>query len=190
MFAHYHREMRRSDAVRNFESILDITEQLLTEEGLDLKLSHVAQRADLGQGTLYRHFPTRFALLAQVFRRRLDRYESFVQEHSADPELFLTLLRRVAADQQTTRGFLEALRAEPESEEDVRAIVALRERTTTVFGRALSAAQATGAVREDLEGADVHVILQMLLGAGNSAIHGDRDAAMSRALAILERGIR
>lgn len=187
----YDLRMPRSDAEKNFESLVGVAEELLTEDGLDVRFYHVAKRAGVGQGTLYRHFPTRFALLATVYERRIDRYEEFLSEHADDPDLFLTLLRRVASDQQTTGGFLHAIKSETQSEEEAEVVARLQDRTHEVFGRALTTAQQHGNACAELEYEDMHVIIQMLLGAGNASFaQTDREDAMRRALAILERAIK
>src|ERR1700704_3530353 len=65
---------RRADAQRNRERILQAARELVHEPG-ELKLNAVAKACGIGQGTLYRHFPTREDLLAEVYR---DDVESLV----------------------------------------------------------------------------------------------------------------
>jgi AcrR family transcriptional regulator len=57
----------RSDAAGNRERILESARRILTTSS-DVKLNAVAKAAGVGQGTLYRHFPTRDALLNEVYR--------------------------------------------------------------------------------------------------------------------------
>ena len=55
----------RADAQRNRDHILDIAEQYFSEHGVAGSLDAIAKQAGVGAGTLYRHFPTREALLAR-----------------------------------------------------------------------------------------------------------------------------
>src|SRR5882672_11757920 len=56
----------RADARRNREELLDVARQVIAEEGTEASLRDIARRAGVGIGTLYRHFPTREALLSEV----------------------------------------------------------------------------------------------------------------------------
>jgi len=60
----------RSDARRNRDHILDIAEQYFTEHGVTGSLNEIAKGAGVGPGTLYRHFPSRDALLAALLTAR------------------------------------------------------------------------------------------------------------------------
>jgi AcrR family transcriptional regulator len=58
----------RADALRNRERILEEAKRAFTRAGGDISLEDVARQAGVGTGTLYRHFPTREALLQSVYR--------------------------------------------------------------------------------------------------------------------------
>src|SRR5271169_4374014 len=58
----------RADAQRNRERILEIAKDAFTRSGANISLDEVARQAGIGAGTLYRHFPTRDALLEAVYR--------------------------------------------------------------------------------------------------------------------------
>ncbi len=62
---------RRADALANRDRILDVARATLTADP-DASLSSIAKVAGVGQGTLYRHFPTREALVLDVYRREID----------------------------------------------------------------------------------------------------------------------
>ena len=62
----------RSDAARNRDALLGAASELFAERGADAPLEEIARRAGVGIGTLYRHFPTREALIAAVYRREVD----------------------------------------------------------------------------------------------------------------------
>ncbi|MGW4569850.1 TetR/AcrR family transcriptional regulator [Streptomyces tendae] len=62
---------QRRDARRNRELLLEAAHEVFTEQGLDAALDVIARRAGVGNATLYRHFPTRAALVDAVFRDSL-----------------------------------------------------------------------------------------------------------------------
>ncbi|WP_405849912.1 helix-turn-helix domain-containing protein [Streptomyces niveus] len=61
----------RADARRNYERVLGEARAAFAEHGTDASLEDVARRAGVGIGTLYRHFPTRQALMSAVFQEAL-----------------------------------------------------------------------------------------------------------------------
>lgn len=63
-----HPRAMRADARRNYERILAVANAIFMEEGTSAALEEVARRADVGIGTLYRHFPTREDLLDAVMQ--------------------------------------------------------------------------------------------------------------------------
>jgi AcrR family transcriptional regulator len=67
------RRKPRADAQRNRERILEMAKQAFTRSGADTSLDDIATQAGVGAGTLYRHFPTREALLAAVYRTEVEK---------------------------------------------------------------------------------------------------------------------
>jgi len=67
------RRKPRADAQRNRERILETAKQAFTRSGADASLDDIATQAGVGAGTLYRHFPTREALLAAVYRTEVEK---------------------------------------------------------------------------------------------------------------------
>jgi AcrR family transcriptional regulator len=63
----------RADAQRNRERILEIAKEAFTRSGANISLDDVAKHASVGAGTLYRHFPTRDALLEAVYRTEVEK---------------------------------------------------------------------------------------------------------------------
>ncbi len=63
----------RVDAVRNRERILEVAREVFTEAGAEAALDEIARRAGVGAGTLYRHFPTRDALIEAVFKDHVEK---------------------------------------------------------------------------------------------------------------------
>jgi AcrR family transcriptional regulator len=63
----------RADAARNRERILEVAKEEFTRVGANVSLEEIAKRADVGPGTLYRHFPTREELLVAVYRSEMEK---------------------------------------------------------------------------------------------------------------------
>jgi AcrR family transcriptional regulator len=59
----------RADSQRNREKLLSVARTAFAEQGPDVSLEEIARRAGVGIGTLYRHFPNRDAIIADVYRR-------------------------------------------------------------------------------------------------------------------------
>ena len=63
----------RADAARNRERILEVAKEAFTRQGASASLDEIANQAGVGAGTLYRHFPTRDALLEAVYRTEVEK---------------------------------------------------------------------------------------------------------------------
>lgn len=63
----------RKDALRNRERILEVAKEAFTQFGADASLDEIAKQAGVGPGTLYRHFPTRDALIEAVYRTKVEK---------------------------------------------------------------------------------------------------------------------
>ncbi len=63
----------RRDAQRNRERILEVAKEAFTRFGADASLDDIAKQAAVGAGTLYRHFPTRDALIEAVYRSEVEK---------------------------------------------------------------------------------------------------------------------
>jgi len=73
----------RADAQRNRERILQVAKEVFTRDGAAASLDDVARQADVGPGTLYRHFPTRDALIEAVYRSEVEKLAAAEQRFAA-----------------------------------------------------------------------------------------------------------
>lgn len=73
----------RADAKRNRERILEIAKQAFTREGASASLDDIARQSGVGSGTLYRHFPTRDALIEAVYRSEVEKLAAAEQRFAA-----------------------------------------------------------------------------------------------------------
>ena len=74
------RKPLRADAQRNYDKIVEVARALFREKGADASLDEIAKRAGVGPGTLYRHFPTRDALVDAVMKDWADRVQGDAQQ--------------------------------------------------------------------------------------------------------------
>ena len=82
----------RADAKRNRDRIVEVAREIFRERGYDASLDEIAKRAGVGPGTLYRHFPTRDALLDAVMQLWVDRVTETTDKaltHEGSPREFL-----------------------------------------------------------------------------------------------------
>ena len=70
----------RADAKRNYDRIVEVAREVFREQGYDASLDEVAKRAGVGPGTLYRHFPTRDALLDAIMASWVARVDEAVEK--------------------------------------------------------------------------------------------------------------
>lgn len=73
----------RTDAQRNRERILEVAKEAFTRSGADASLDEIARQAGVGPGTLYRHFPTRDALIESVYHSEVEKLAAAQRELSA-----------------------------------------------------------------------------------------------------------
>src|SRR5215831_13115725 len=74
----------RSDAQRNRERLLEAAKEAFTRSGANTSLDDIAKEAGVGPGTLYRHFPTREALLEAVYRTEMEKLAAAEQKFAQE----------------------------------------------------------------------------------------------------------
>ena len=163
----------RADAERNRSAALSAAEAVYAEQGVDVSLNEIARRAGIGNATLYRHFPTREALLSEVYTGHLERYCAIAEDaaHANDP---VTALRDCVTAtcelQATNRGLADLLASLSPLSPHVEGLRARHHRAiATVFARAVG----SGKVRVDASPVD----LAVLLIANAGLIHRTADHA-------------
>jgi AcrR family transcriptional regulator len=166
----------RADARRNRERLLDVAVRAFSQDGPDIALEAIAKEAGVGIGTLYRHFPTREALVDAAYRNELDRLcdsvDDLLAAMPADQAL-RAWMDRFVDYMSTKRGMGGALRALIASGGDP--FSRSRERLTGAVAALLRAGAASGALRSDVTPDDVLMGLSGLSLA--SADRQDRDQA-------------
>lgn len=149
----------RTDARRNRSAVLEAAGAVFAEHGLDVSLNEIARRAGVGNATLYRHFPTREALVAELFERQMERYLATAEDAVAadDPSAAFTQCITATCELQAANRALADLLVslQPVSPR----VDAMRSRQYVAIGRVIERAVGAGVVRADLRAADVAVLL-------------------------------
>ena len=114
MTAPTHDKPLRADAPRNREKLLAAAVELFAERGTEGSLEEVAKRAGVGIGTLYRHFPTRDALVEAAYRNEVAQLRAAADELLAElppDEALEAFMRRFIEYGTAKRGMRDALQS-------------------------------------------------------------------------------
>ncbi|WP_052847989.1 TetR/AcrR family transcriptional regulator [Streptomyces avicenniae] len=177
----------RADAQRNRARLLECAVRAFSEQGPEVTLDAIAREAGVGIGTLYRHFPTREALIEAAYRNELARLCDAVPGLLAElpPDRALRVWMDQFIDYMTTKqGMADALRAVIASGGDPYATS--RARLDEAVTALLAAGAEAGVVRGDVDPVD---LLVGVSGVGLAAAPGGR-AQAGRLLDLLMDGLR
>jgi len=151
----------RSDARRNRERILVAARAAFAEQGPDAQIDDIARRAEVGVGTVYRHFPTKDALVGELMRLKLtalrDRARRKLAEGDDPGEAFAGFMREQAEVIAKDASLQRMLWAE--TEDTLVPLAPLIEEVNEAVGALISGAQEAGAIRADLEVGDVRTFM-------------------------------
>jgi AcrR family transcriptional regulator len=176
----------RRDARDNREAILDAARALFADSA-DVAMCQVARRAGVGQATLYRNFPSRGALAAEILDEHVDRIAALAAEHEGQPDAFFVLLRGLIDGMVGLYGLAVLARRDPETDSQLEES---RRRIVELLKRPLSDAKAAGTLRRDIAVEDVFLLLGMARGAMEGlADSSARSGVAHRVLALILGGI-
>jgi AcrR family transcriptional regulator len=178
----------RADAQRNRARLLGVAVRAFSQDGPEVTLDAIAKDAGVGIGTLYRHFPTREALVEAAYRSELARLCGAVPE----------LLRDRPPDEATRRWmdlFVDYMTAKRGMADALRAVIASgrnpyeqsRGQLISAISTLLTAAGDAGTLRRDIEPADV---LASLGGVSLTAGEPAQREQAGRLLDLLMDGLR
>ncbi|MBO0838109.1 MAG: TetR/AcrR family transcriptional regulator [Actinobacteria bacterium] len=175
----------RADARRNRERLLDAAREAFGEQGPDASLDGIAQRAGVGSGTLYRHFPTREDLMSAVYRGEIEGLCARGRElaSSVSPADALATWLRLLADMADRRGLAAALYERVSSDPPSPFFRAAKEMMETTASALLERAQEAGAIRPDVTVSD---LLKLTHGIARLS---DGPAETQRLLALVLAGL-
>ena len=151
----------RADARRNRERILQAAREEFANSGIDAQIDDVARRARVGVGTVYRHFPTKEALMVELVRQKFRVFAAGARAALArDGEpfaLFADMLRRNADElardagmQQVLTGAGEHIWAQAQTEVD---------ELNALTAELIAHAQHAGTMRPDVRATDIGMLM-------------------------------
>ncbi|MFF0228015.1 TetR/AcrR family transcriptional regulator [Streptomyces sp. NPDC004629] len=150
----------RADARRNRDQLLEVALALLPQKGSQLSLEAVARQAGVSIATLYRHFPTREALILAVHHQDMTALADEAGELAATlpaEQALQRWLHRLARYGSTRPGLADAFRAAALTGEEL--LEQTYEVTVQALDRLITGAAAAGHARSDIEGGDVLLAL-------------------------------
>lgn len=182
------KRVQRADAVGNRDRIVAAARVALAlSNGAadELKLHLVAKAADVGQGTLYRHFPTREHLLAEVYQQEISELvnsASTLLAKLAPFEALTQWLDRLLEYARVKRGIIAAIEAAA-----WQGLYAdHRDHLDQALDDLLDRAKASGGIRDDVDAIDVI----LLLGALSRVPPAEWEARSKKTIAVILQGLR
>ncbi|WP_020121440.1 TetR/AcrR family transcriptional regulator [Streptomyces canus] len=180
----------RADARRNYERLLKVAAQAFAEHGEGASLDDIAKRAGVGSGTLYRHFPTRRALLEAAY---VDRVEGFARradelaQELPPGEALTEWLFELCVGTIQVRG-LKALLGSAMVDDSTATLTVCGTHVQGAAERLVSAARAEGTLRGDVEPIE---LLRLAHGVAGAAELADGEGeSVRRYLSLLTEGLR
>jgi AcrR family transcriptional regulator len=168
----------RADARRNLERVLDAATDVFAASGPDASIDEIARLAGVGHGTVFRRFPTKDDLMYAVIERHVALMHEMAEEAlaSEDPgEAFFDFVRNVAELNMRTPGLHRCVVhcGQKPGAAELQGLV----------DRIVSRAQTAGAVRRDVQPADVQLLVR-------SALISSPEGQWRRYLAVVLDGLR
>lgn len=177
----------RVDAQRNTDALLEAALAVFTTSGVDAPVREIAEKAGVGIGTVYRHFPLRSALIAAVFRREIDACADAaptLADEYAPFEALAHWMQRYAAFIATKRGLAKALHSGDPAFDALPAY--FEARLQPALRTLLASAGAAGEVRTDVDADDLlRAVASLCLSASE-----DGASQAQRMVALLIDGLR
>jgi AcrR family transcriptional regulator len=177
----------RADSVRNRDLLIAAATEAFSARGADVPLEDIARSAGVGIGTLYRHFPTRDALVEAVYRHEVDVLcegaDQLLETRPPDQALaeWMQLFVRHVA---TKRGMLSVLK--PMLSTNATFSEETRGRANAAATKLLEAGVAAGTVRADIDAGD----LLRAVGGICMSTDQERSEASDRLVGLLFDGLR
>ncbi|HEX7728485.1 MAG TPA: TetR/AcrR family transcriptional regulator [Terracidiphilus sp.] len=178
----------RTDALRNRERILEVAKEAFTRFGAEASLDEIAKQASVGAGTLYRHFPTRDALIEAVYHSEVEKLAAAQRKFAGAMapvealRAWMLLFVDYIAQKHIIAPALNTLVGGPS-----RLYEGSREQVQGAINALVNRAVESGDLRDDLEPFD---LLRALIGVSNVASGPDWQSSARRLVDILIAGSR
>jgi len=179
---------RRADAERNLQRLIDAAREAFAAHGANAPLDDIARSAGVGAGTLYRHFPTRLALVEAVYRDSVARLCAEGERLAATEspaDALVDWLRGFVTVVAEKRGLAAALTEEGQASELFAQCHAM---ISTTGNDLLDRAKRAGAVRDDLTYGDMIKMAKAFALAAETSPEGP--ALAQRLIALSMDGLR
>ncbi|MGK9050953.1 TetR/AcrR family transcriptional regulator [Neorhizobium petrolearium] len=174
----------RADARANRDRILAVAREALTADP-ETPLSAIGKAAGVGQGTLYRHFPTREALALAIYRKEISALAALAStllQGRPPLQAFRLWCAQLADSSAMKRGVAKLLQGAT-SEDDQREAY---QQMVSAVGSLIAACEAAGAIDRGANADDVLMLLGVLWQIPS---HPGRDAQAARIIALIFRGL-
>jgi AcrR family transcriptional regulator len=180
----------RADAARNRARIVAAAAEVFAERGLDASTAEIADRAGVGEATVYRRFPSKEDLITAIIATKMDEAVEIGRQCLLEPdpwrglERFLyELTERSTRDQGVSDAAKDRCVASVE-------LVPQRKRMLDLCGELVRRAQRAGAVREDVSGQDLLFLIGAAGSLGKLPFPDLREDLWKRYLGLLLDGLR
>lgn len=176
----------RADARENRDKILAAARAAFETIGPDASLREIARRAGVSQGTVHRHFPTKEALFSAIIIGRLQELTRLAQLLSASRapgDAFFAFIASAVEQARHNRSLSSVFQASDSAGE----LRAAGQAMGAELGRLLGEGQAAGAVRGDIDLADLHAVVSAALAMDDPAADSRHRA---KRVAIVLDGLR
>jgi AcrR family transcriptional regulator len=178
----------RADSARNRQLLIDAAKEGFAEAGLNVSLEEIARRAGVGIGTLYRHFPSREAVVEAVYRREVEQLAEAVPHllESTTAGEALHQWMHLFIDYIATKRLIAPSLAAAAGKSPTLYATSL-ELITNAISTLIKRAIAAGDVRKDIDPTD---LLRAMVGVSYGNPDAGWEASARRVIDILMDGLR
>ena len=180
----------RADAQRNRERIIAAAMEVFAERGLEASTAEIAQRAGVGEATLFRRFPSKDDLIMAIVESQMGAAIEMAHECLADEdageglERFVTwMVERSVAD----KGVMDATKDQCMMRDQLEPV---RREFLAAMSALVKRAQRAGVVRDDLTGQDLGILMHSVAASAELPFPGVRNDIWKRYLGVVLDGLR
>ncbi len=180
----------RADAARNRARIVAAASEVFAERGLDASTAEIAERAGVGEGTVYRRFPTKDDLIAAIVATKMEEAIGIASDCLEEPDPWRGIERflyEMTERSHQDRGVSDAAKDRCVAAAD---LAPQRKRMLDLCSELVRRAQRAGVVRADVAGQDLVFLIGAASSAGDLPFPGLREDLWQRYLGLLLDGLR
>jgi AcrR family transcriptional regulator len=147
---------QRADACRNRDRLLEVAGEVFAADGVEASLEKIARTAGVGIGTLYRHYPTRDALIEAVYRHNVELLCDSADELAASlpaDQALAEWMQRFVTYVASKKGLAAYLKSVVAADSDL--FVSSHAKVANTMAQLVDAAAATGSIRDGVNGMDL-----------------------------------